>query len=424
MLDDDRQTRNQTPAGPQLVAFVLGELEPEEQQRLENQLRENSALADELDDIRAHLKLHQDVRKVAPRRGSFERLQRRMKHDGALDGAIPGVHCMLRRAFVISFIAGIAFVVLLAVFAGKARPPALIQVDVIGQIIYRTPALDFASERGDEVDSGDLVKGVVKNTGSYDATLWVPTGMSNSYSTIECAAHTEFKFENARELVLVRGALRHAEIEPGGLGDREFSIKTPHCTINVDSASLSVIVMDAETQVTVASGTATVRGRDVRAVVGPGHCTSVARDAEPLPPKPVLELTMYQVSGPQPLIEVTLRNVGYVPARIKRAMTAQPIYLMTISRTPDYSERLPEGDVSPPVKVIPKRDPAVPLSEHQGEVWLKPSDAYTFTVDVTPMLPLRGVDYWLVLKYQGGLYGPPGFAKIEVGSSALKIQNK
>ncbi|MCC6574380.1 MAG: hypothetical protein IT462_11375 [Planctomycetes bacterium] len=418
MPDEDRQTRTQVQIGPQLVAYVMGELDPDAQQWIEAQVREQPSLVDEIEDIRSHLKLHQGMRKVAPRRGSFERLQRRLKDEGALQGAIPGVHRMLRRAFVISFLAGLLFVALLAVFAGTSKPPTLIKVNVIGQIIYRAPAIDFTSERGDEINSGDLVQGEVKNTGSYDATLWVPTGMSNSYTTIEVVANTEFKFDSAREMTVNRGVLRQAEIEPGGLGDQKFTIKTPHCSIIVDNAALSVIVLDAETQVTVASGTATLRGRDVSCIVGPGYCSSVARDAEPLPPKPVLELNLYQ-SGRR-LVEVTLRNVGYVPAKIKRALTSRPIYLMTVSRTPDYTEKQPSGSVSPPQQVIPKRDPATPLAEHQGETWLKPGDAYTFTVDATPMLT-ADVDYWVTMKYQGGLYGPQGFARIEVGSGALKI---
>jgi anti-sigma factor RsiW len=116
MIDGERTT---SPViGSVLVSFALGELDAEEQSALEKKLEQNPALREELEEIKRHLTLHEEVRKIAPRRGSFERLHARMKREGAFDGAVPGAHCMLRRSFTAAMVFGLVAVVLLAVFAG------------------------------------------------------------------------------------------------------------------------------------------------------------------------------------------------------------------------------------------------------------------------------------------------------------------
>ena len=100
MLDDERAT--QPLMGVQLLSYTLGELDRDAQGALEKKIEANPELKSELEEIRTHLKIHQQVRKVAPRRGSFDRLRDRMKKEGAFSGAVPGVHCMLRRAFMIA----------------------------------------------------------------------------------------------------------------------------------------------------------------------------------------------------------------------------------------------------------------------------------------------------------------------------------
>src|SRR5687768_5307533 len=100
MLDDEKLT--QPLGGVQLLSYSLGELDSDAQKALEARIEADPALKDELAEIREHMRLHQVVRKVAPRRGSFERLRSRMKTEGAFQGAIPGAHAMLRRSFMLA----------------------------------------------------------------------------------------------------------------------------------------------------------------------------------------------------------------------------------------------------------------------------------------------------------------------------------
>src|SRR5690606_18585602 len=151
-----------------LVSYVLGELDSQSQVALEKRMESEPALRDELAEIREHVQLHQNVRKVAPRRGSFERLRHRMKRDGAFDGAIPGVHCMLRRSFVLSMIFGAVASALLIAFTGGGvvvAPP-----DVIGEIVYTVPG---AGQRLEVTERARLqIREQPYDTGSYDAFIW------------------------------------------------------------------------------------------------------------------------------------------------------------------------------------------------------------------------------------------------------------
>ena len=121
MAEDDRATRQ--VVGTQILSYVLGELDPKSQESLEQRIETDASLRAELDEVRAHVQMHQEVRKVAPRRGSYERLRGRMKSEGSFSGAVPGVHCILRRSFMISVAAGAVIVGLLWAFTEAAIPP-------------------------------------------------------------------------------------------------------------------------------------------------------------------------------------------------------------------------------------------------------------------------------------------------------------
>lgn len=419
MFDEERAT---TPLlSSQLVSYVMGELEPDQQQKLEAQLKENPALAAELEEIRSHLSIHQQVRKVAPRRGSFDRLMRRMKSDGALAGAVPGVHCMLRRAFMFATVAGLVFIVLMAAFGSPSGELQLPRDQVLGQIIYYEPAPDMISDPGREVDQGEAIAGATKNFSSHDASIWLPTGVSRSYSIIECSQGTVLKFVSAREVVLSKGAMRRLSIAPGALGEGAFTVRTPHGRVEISSARLSIRVTEADTQVCVGEGSARVIGGDVPQIVPAGHFSVISRDAEATPPQPELQLSLLPFNDPKmnaPIVEVTLRNVGYVPVRVRRVYSGDPIYVLQISRDRDYTEPNSTPETYQPVEVSLLGN----YLEHRGEVWLKPKEEYRFRIDISQNLFGRpAAIYWITVVYKGGLYGPQGAALVDVTSKPLQV---
>ncbi|GIK53994.1 MAG: hypothetical protein BroJett014_29670 [Planctomycetota bacterium] len=419
MLEDERPTQSLVSAN--LLGYVLGELEPDQQQKLESQLKENPGLRAELEEVRSHLKLHQAVRKVAPRRGSFDRIMRRMSGEGALQGAVPGVHCMLRRAFLLAAAAGILMVVLMALFGDKRYLPVLPKDEVIGQIIYHEASADFGGTVGREIEQGEVLVGTTKNTGVYDAQIWLPTGVSRSYSIIECAPQTEIQFVSSREVKLNRGFMRRLNIAPGALGESAFTVVTPHGRVEVSGAKLSVRVTEAETQVTVGEGSARVIGGDVPQVVPTGHFSVIARDSEATPPQALLQMGLLLYNDPRmtaPVVEVSLHNISPVPARIERVFSRDPVYVLQISRAPDYSGPDSVGERYEALEVNLLGNPL----EHMGEVWLKPKEEYRFRIDVSQSLYGRpAAEYWLVVVYKGTLYGPQGAARLDVTSRPLKI---
>ncbi len=419
MFDEERAT---TPlVSSQLVSYVMGELEPDQQQKLEAQIKENPALAAELEEIRGHLSIHQQVRKVAPRRGSFDRLIRHMKHEGALAGAVPGVHCMLRRAFMFAAVTGMIFIALMAIFSDKQSEPLLPKDQVIGQIIYYEPAPDSISGHGRELDHGEALAGATKNFNSYDVSIWIPTGISRSYSIIECSQGTVMSFESSREVTLRKGFMRQLNIAPGALGEGAFTVKTPHGRVEISGAKLSIKVTEADTQVTVGEGSARVIGGDVPQIVPAGHFSVISRDAEAQPPQPVLQISLLLYNDPKvsaPIIEVTLRNVGYVPTRIKRVNSGDPVFIQQLSRDRDYDDpaSLPETYDPAPVSLIGN------YLEHRGETWLRPKEDYKFRIDISENLMGRpAAQYWITVVYKGGLYGPQGSAMVDVTSKPLQI---
>ena len=77
------------------------------------------------------------------------------------------------------------------------------------------------------------------------------------------------------------------------------------------------------------------------------HFSVIARDSEALPPHPMLELSLLPINDPRtsaPVVEVTLKNAGFVPARIERVFGRDRIYLMQMSRSPDHCETGPVGE--------------------------------------------------------------------------------
>ncbi len=412
-------------AGTHLVSYVLGELDAQSQVALEKKIDDDPTLRDELDEVRAHVRLHQEVRKVAPRRGSFERLRLRMKKDGAFDGAIPGVHCMLRRSFVLAMIVGAIAIALLAAFSpsiGGGDPP-----NVIGEIVFTDPRPSV----GQRVDVRERRKLEIReepyDTDAYEAFLWLPTGVSNTYSSIEAAQNTAFNFTATRRMRLSTGTLRRMQIQPGGVGEGPFIVETPHCRVEVDEGGLTVSVTadGAETHISVGHGSARVFGLDAESgiPVTAGYCTSVERGKLPRPARPVLKLTLSTSGNAEYRVEATLLNDGYEPVTIRRAINQsrpeEPIYVLRITYTSEYSpEGVAEGVTLAPMKVVPIDAD----TEHMGEQRLNPNEPYRFTFDVGPVLRNSPrVAHWLQLDYRGDLYGPPGEARVNISSNNLKL---
>lgn len=431
MLDDENV--NEPLAGVQLLSYALGELDTDARDKLEQRLEEDPRLKSELEAIRGHMKIHQRVRKVAPRRGSFDRLRARMKKEGAFVGAIPGVHCMLRRSFMLAVLFGVIAVALLMAFG--AQGGSVTAPDVIGQIVYHNPSLSVGQRRA-EVDREELIlkdeDDPPERTGSYDAFLWLPTGVSNTYSTIEAAQNTEFKFVAPRRVILTQGFLRRLQIEPGGFGEGDFIIETPHGRVRVRSGSLSVRVTGdgAETQVSVAQGSAHVFGRESdRAFQVPGgYCLVVERGELPSPARPMLRLELSARGDSRYQLQASLVNQGYVPVRIRRAIDSEnvfpdPIYTLHISHVAEFKpgERAPENTTLGAWPVTPEVDVGQDSRDHMGETELEPGQAYSFRFDISPsLIGTPNVEHWLRLVYQGDLYGPPGEARVRIESRNLK----
>lgn len=410
--------------GPQLVSYALDELDDATKQDIDEQLVGDERLRDELDEIRSHMNVHRDVRSVAPRRGSFERLRRRMKAEGAMDAAVPGVHCMLRRAFVVSAVVGILFVIAIAMFTENMG--TLTEPDVIGQIIYRRPASTLGT--GDEVDSASLELSKNYDTGSYEAWLWLPTGVSNRYSTVAVGQNSEFAFTSTREISLKRGSVRRIEVERGDIGDGSFIVNTPHGRVEIDqgSASITVRADGAATEVTVGKGAARVFGKDSdkKFLLRPGYCTLIERDSLPEPPHAVLGLAIRPKAGSRFDFEVTLRNTGFEPIRVARALAKDPVYVLAMSHTAEFRSEggLPENVTLPQMRITPKPDIGQTTDAHRGEIALDPERFYRFTFDVSPMLiDVPKVEYWLRVEYRGDLYGPQGQAKVRIYSKNIKM---
>jgi len=427
MLDDERIT--QPLQGAQLLSYALGELDADAQQNVEKRLETESALAGELADIRAHMKLHQQVRKVAPRRGSFERLQMRMKKDRVTDGAIPGVHCMLRRSFMAAIIVGLISVILLVAFSGPRV--SLATPDVIGQIVYTNPAT-VSTQRRDEVERTELLLGREYSTGAYDAFLWLPTGVANTYSALEAVPATDFVFSSPRQIDISRGNLRRIEVRPGGLGEGPFLFRTPHCTVQVDEANLAIGIMrdGSETQISVLSGSARVFGVDSDRpfMVNAGQCTTVERGRLPNPAKAMLELRLERSPSSESVIEVTLVNNGFVPLKVRRPIDRdrafqEPVYVLHVAYASEYTPgALPENTSLPPWPVTPEPDPS---QDHAGEEWIDPGQFYRFTFDISSLLTSTPpVEHWLRIEYRGDLYGPAGHARVRVQSDHLKLDRR
>jgi hypothetical protein len=317
-------------------------------------------------------------------------------------------------------VTGILFIGLMAIFSDKQTTPLLPKDQVIGQIIYYEPAPDTISSHGREVDHGEALAGANKNF-IYDVSIWIPTGISRSYSIIECTKGTELTFNNSREVELKKGFMRQLNIAPGALGESAFTVKTPHGRVEISGAKLSIKVTEADTQVTVGEGSARVIGGDVPQIVPAGHFSVISRDAEAQPPKPVLELSLLRYNDPTknaPIIEVSLRNVGYVPSRIKRVYSGDPVFILQISRDRDFSEPGSRPETYAPVEVSLWGN----YLEHRGETWLKPKEDYKFRIDISQnLMGQPAAQYWITVVYKGGLYGPQGAAMVDVTSTPLQV---
>jgi hypothetical protein len=430
MLDDEKLT--QPLGGVQLLSYTLGELDSDAQKTLEAKIEADPALKDELAEIREHMRLHQAVRKVAPRRGSFERLRHRMKKEGAFQGAIPGAHAMLRRSFMLAFAVGIIAVLLLIAIGTSSGPAAT--PDVIGQIVFTNPALTVGGESRGEVERNYLSLWKEgddpTDTGAYDAYIWLPTGVENTYSTVELSSNSVFKFTETRRLVLTRGFIRRLEIQPGGMSEGPFVVVTPHCTVEIEKGALSISITrdDVMTQISVGEGNARVYGNDSNRSfpVPAGYCTSVERGKLPNPARPVLKLTLDSVASSNTVIQVTLVNDGYVPVKIRRAVDAEsmfpkPVYLLHVSHVAEHSadEGAAENVTLEPMPVTPDPDLS---QDHTGDMWLDAGEYYRFNFDISPLLiHTPPVEHWLRLEYRGDLYGPPGQARVRIESKNLKL---
>lgn len=356
MIDEELRP-TQPVIGAVLVSYALGELDAEEQSALQKKLDATPALRDELEEIRQHLRLHQQVRKVAPRRGSFERLRARMKREGSFDGAVPGAHCMARRSFVAACVVGVIAVVLLVLFTGV--PAVQSRPDQIGQIVYHNPSLTLGQKR-EVVASDELVlyNGNVNppqgdyNTGSYDAFLWLPTGQANTYSSIEVSQNTAFRFSAVRVMELSGGEIRRLDVLPGGITDGPFVVRTPHGRIEVEEGALAVSVTRdrARTQVSVSSGSARVYGLESERafLVTSGYCTAIERAKLPDPPRPMLELLLSPRTGSEFELEATLVNAGFVPVKVARAYSRVPVYLLHVSYTSEFDPGVPPENTTLP----------------------------------------------------------------------------
>ena len=438
MIEDDRIT---SPViGSVLVSYALGELDAEEQSALEKRLEQTPALLEELAEIRLHLRLHEEVRKVAPRRGSFERLHARMKREGAFAGAVPGAHCMLRRSFVAAMVFGLIAVVLLAVFTrhrGAIAPP-----EQIGQIDYHNPSRAYGERRAVEaseylllLDDRDAlnVRGQY-NTGERDAFIWLTGGQPRQYSSLELSQKTEFRFTAPRRMELDAGTIRRLDARPATIAEGPFVIVTPHAVVQVDEGRLAVSVTpdQVQTQVSVIEGSARVQGRSSDNIifqVTAGNCTSVERNKLPAQPRPMLELLLTEHPHNKYELQASLRNVGFVPVKVTRAGSSKPLYMLHISYPSAYDPG--DGPVNttvPPQAVTPKPEPGEAPDAHHGDIWLAPGGAgqrYQFTFDVSPFLVAAAAPrYWLRLEYRADMYAPPGEARVKVDSPNVLIVEK
>ncbi|MEE9311375.1 MAG: hypothetical protein V3V10_03075 [Planctomycetota bacterium] len=424
MIDDDV---TKPLLGSQIVSYVLGELDENTIADMDRRFAKDAKLKEELDDVRDHLGLHQRVRQVAPRRGSFERLRKRMKDDGSFQNAVPGSHCMLRRSFFMAMLFGLVAVSLLLVFSDSGRTTT--QTEVIGEIVFYNTGGTITQRRN--VDKRDQLKlNHLYDTGLKQAYCWLPTGISNTYSDIEIERDTKFKFLDTRHIELQRGFLRKLDINPGGISEDEFEVVTPHARIRGNRCRMAIRISPdgGQTDITVSKGSIRVYplDSDQSVALTNGWMTTVQAGKSPEAPQKVLQLIVKPVLGEKYLFESKLVNVGMFRFRIRKANDnsrgIKPSrYVAFLAYASDFDPEVPlqEHTSLESRKILPYQSPEL----HYGDKWLNPGESYSFIFDLSPRLQTSPkTEHWMRIEYRGDLYGPPGESRIKVESANLKFE--
>ncbi|MDC1143038.1 hypothetical protein OAU50_08100 [Planctomycetota bacterium] len=424
MIDDDAVSK--PLLGSQIVSYVLGELDEAAVAEMDKRFESDPDLKDELEEVKAHIGMHQRVRQVAPRRGSFERLRKKMKDDGSFVNAIPGCHCMLRRSFLLAMLFGAIAVSLLLVFSDDNRTAS--QSEVIGEIVFYNSG-GTVSQRRDVEKRDQLKLDHLYDTGLQQAYLWLPTGISNTYSDLEVAQDSKFKFLDTRHIELQRGFLRKVDINPGGISESEFEIVTPHARIRGNQCRLAIRISPdgGQTDIAVAEGAVRVYPLTSEQSVSltTGWRTTVRTDKSPEAPQKVLKLVLKPVLGEPYQFEAKLVNVGMFRFRVRKAIDLtstfrDSIFVAYIAHTNDF-----DPDTGLPENVALEPHPVTPMGSadlHAGEKWLDPGSSYDFRFDISAVLQFSpSVEHWMRLEYRGDLYGPPGESRIKVESPNLKF---
>ncbi|MHC4840293.1 MAG: hypothetical protein ACYTDT_04930 [Planctomycetota bacterium] len=424
MIDDDAVSK--PLLGSQIVSYVLGELDETAIAEMDKRFESDPRLKEELEQVRSHVGLHQTVRQVAPRRGSFERLRKKMKDDGSFSTAVPGCHCMLRRSFFLAMLFGAIAVSLLLIFSDSNR--TTVQTDVIGEIVFYNSG-GTVNQRRDVEKRDQLKLNHLYDTGLQQAYLWLPTGISNTYSDVEVAQDSKFKFLDTRHIELQRGFLRKLDINPGGISEDDFEIITPHARIRGNKCRLAIRLSPdgGQTDVAVAEGAVRVYplNSDQSVSLTNGWRTTVRADKSPDEPQKVLQLILKPVLGEPYQFEAKLVNVGMFRFRVRKAIDLtstfrDSIYIAYIAHASDF-----DPDSGLPENVALEPHPVTPMGAadlHVGEKWLDPGSSYNFRFDLSSvLLSSSAVEHWMRLEYRGDLYGPPGESRIKVESPNLKF---
>lgn len=298
-----------------LLALVLGELSKQEREDLLERAKREPQVAMELKRLSAHLQLHQNVSRLAPRGGSFSRLKNTMRENNLLDEVIPGRHSLWRR----SALAAVAVLALAIMAKFVFFPPQ----------VTEGPGESAARAKLTEIRSGNSESRLVNfNTpvtlGDGVGELLLTSGARGVRTQIRMAPNSRFVLESANVLRIEQGGAERIEVDPFA---ETFSVLTPHArfelpqgglfSVNLSRSQSHVCVMEGRVQVKPLTGAPSVE--DMRTVY-PGRAYLLGEEGpiDGLYPEFFLKIRIEAIPGTREKLRIRFINQSGMELRILR----------------------------------------------------------------------------------------------------------
>ncbi|MCK6440747.1 MAG: hypothetical protein L6Q71_11185 [Planctomycetes bacterium] len=403
--NEDHRTRKVSEAGDAVVSdaelspllMVLGELGEKEREELVRRADGDPALAAELRKLSEHLKAHQGVRKIAPKRGSFSRLAERMKREKHLDAVTPGVHSMWRRAFVLGIMALIACGILLFTFLREAP---------VGET-NATAILHQFGEKGARGKSSPIELNKRDAAGEWGAEINLATGQRSVTTSVKLARHSEFELLDNNHLRLYSGWANAVQVEKEALYPDGFIIETPNARFVSHGGSYSIKIEGEVSYLCVARGKVEARpllGDTRGRIITEGQCSSVVQSQMAADPTGMIAMQVEPYGGDRRAL-ITITNRSRHRLRVVPATDATSFhYLLSVSADTEPGSGVP--GIAEDFAVFPIEVPGSGMAS-KGWVTLEPegalgSNQYKFVADLKAALPgIRETDLTIAARYNG-----------------------